>query len=329
MHVPIMGNKLDVFYSEGGAAVETVILGNSDLIVSRLGVGGCPFGGHGWGQVDRREMTAAIHEALDAGINFFDTADVYGLGRSEDLLGQALRGRQAVIATKCGVRVENGRTFYDNSPAWMEFACEQSLRRLGRDCIEVYQLHYRDGRPMGEIVETFRKLRAAGKIRYFGLSNVGERDLEELLPYRGEFLSIQNQYSLAHRGGEGEFIRLCGELAASPVTWGSLGQGVLTGKYGPDAAFGGDDRRSRDSYVNFRGDRFARNLQIVEALRPIAAEHGVTVGTAAVRFILDRLPGSVALCGIKRTDQLLIGALGWHLTAEEMAALDQVSCTAG
>ena len=313
------------FCEKWGEAVERVRLGKDGPEIPRLGVGGCPFGGHGWGRVDRREMTAAIHAALDAGLTFFDTADVYGLGQSEILLGQALQGRRAVIATKCGVRVENGRTFYDNSPGWMVAACENSLRRLGRDCIDVYQLHYRDGSPMEEILETFQKLRESGKIRCFGLSNVGLSDLPELLPCRGEFVSVQNQYSLAHRAGEAEFLRLCRELDASPLTWGSLGQGVLTGKYDLSTSFGTDDRRSMESYVNFQSGTLARNLQIVEVLRPIAGAHGVSVAAAAVRFILDRLPGSVALCGIKRPDQLLTDALGWHLSPEELAALDRVS----
>ena len=305
--------------------MELIRLGKTGPEVPRLGVGGCPFGCHGWGSCDRREMTRAIHAAWDGGLSFFDTADVYGLGQSERLLGEALRGIAAVIATKGGVRVENGRTFYDNSPEWITAACEGSLRRLNRDCIDIYQLHYRDGTPMEEILETFHKLRDSGKIRFFGLSNLSVSDLPELGPFAGEFVSLQNEYSLARREGEGELLALCGALGASPMSWGSLGQGILTGKYDGSTPFGSDDRRSRESYVNFRPGRLERNLKIVEVLRQIAAERGKRMAAVAVRFILDRLPGSVALCGVKRPEQLLTDALGWHLTREEMELLDKAS----
>lgn len=307
--------------------MEIIYLKHSDLKVSRLCVGGCPMGGYGWGHVREEELIAAVHAALDAGVNFFDTADVYGLGQSERTLGKALAGRrdQAVIATKCGVRVENGNTFYDNSPGWIASACEGSLRRLGTDYIDLYQLHYRDETPLDAVVETLEMLRSQGKIRHFGLSNVGKDALSELLPHRGEFASLQLEYSLARRHRESDLLTLAEQLDLTPMTWGSLGQGILTGKYGPDAAFGRDDRRTRKTYVNFHGAKLDRNLQIVETLKEIALARGKTAAEVAVRFILDTLPDSVAICGIKRPEQLLIGALDWHLSGEELAALDAIS----
>lgn len=310
---------------EGREEMERIKLGKTGPEVARLGVGGCPFGGHGWGSCDRRDMIRAVHAACDAGLNFFDTADVYGLGESERLLGEALRGKPAVIATKCGVRVEGGRTFYDNSPAWITAACEGSLRRLGRDWIDLYQLHYRDGTPVEEILKTFQKLRESGKIRYFGLSNLSISDLTELRPYAGEFVSLQMEYSLARRDREADFLALCNALEAAPMSWGSLGQGVLTGKYDASTSFGSDDRRSRETYVNFRPERLERNLRIVDVLRQIGEARGKRPGAVAVRFILDRLPGSVALCGVKRPEQLLPDALDWHLSAEELDLLAAVS----
>ena len=305
--------------------MERVKLGKTGPEVAPLGVGGCPFGGYGWGSCHRREMVRAVHAACDGELNFFDTADVYGLGESERLLGEALRGRTAVIATKCGVRVEGGRTFYDNSPGWITAACEGSLRRLGRDCIDIYQLHYRDGTPMEEILETFLKLRESGKIRFFGLSNIPVSDLPELRPYAGEFVTLQMEYSLARRDQELDLLTLCKALAATPMSWGSLGQGVLTGKYDGSTLFGSDDRRSREAYGNFRPEKLERNLQIVGVLRQIGEERGKRPAAVAVRFILDRLPGSVALCGVKRPEQLLLDALDWHLSPEEMELLDKAS----
>ena len=139
--------------------MEYITLNNSDLRVSRLCMGGCPMGGHGWGIVQEQELIAAVNTALDLGVNFFDTADVYGLGQSELTLGRALKSRrdQAVIASKFGVRVENHVTFYDNSPQWIRKACEESLRRLNTDYIDLYQLHYRDGKTdIRTVVETRR-----------------------------------------------------------------------------------------------------------------------------------------------------------------------------
>ena len=310
--------------------MEYITLKNSDLRVSRLCVGGCPMGGHGWGIVQEQELIGAVHAALDQGINFFDNADTYGLGQSERTLGRALASRrsEAVIATKFGVRVEKQGTFYDNSPQWIRTACENSLRRLGTDYIDLYQMHYRDGRTnIGTVLETLEQLRSEGKIRYFGLSNLTQADFEELAPYQGSFVSLQNEYSLARRDREADILRFHQDLDLNPLTWGSLGQGILTGKYGPDAAFSSDDRRSREIYVNFHGEKLLKNLEIVEYMRRIAAAHGKPICAVAVRFILDHLQDSVVLCGVKRPEQMLDNAqsLGWHLSREELDFLDRIS----
>lgn len=310
--------------------MEYITLKNSDLQVSRLCMGGCPMGGYGWGQVDERELIAAVRAALDRGVNFFDTADTYGLGWSERTLGKALGARrpEAVIATKFGVRIENGKTFYDNSPQWIRRACEESLKRLDTEYIDLYQVHYRDKEtPMAAVVETLEQLRAEGKIRYFGLSNQYRGDLQELLPWKGTFSSFQNQYSLACRDYETDILELSGKLDMTPMTWGSLGQGILTGKYDENVRFGSDDRRSRKVYVNFYGEKLKKNLTIVERLRQVAQSHGVPVSAAAVRFILDHIPGSVVLCGAKRPEQILetMETLTFSLEPEALRRLEEVS----
>ena len=149
-------------------------------------MGGCPMGQYGWGEVQEQELIDAVHAALDCGVNFFDTADTYGLGTSELTLGKALgtRRSQAVIATKFGVRAGSGETTYDNSPEWIRTACEESLKRLGTDYIDLYQVHYRDGKTdIHTVVDTLQQLQQQGKIRYFGLSNIKDADLEELGEY--------------------------------------------------------------------------------------------------------------------------------------------------
>ena len=310
--------------------MEYITLKNSDLRVSRVCMGGCPMGGHGWGIVQEQELVNAVHAAMDRGINFFDTADTYGLGQSERTLGRALGARRSkvIVATKFGVRVENHSTFYDNSPQWIRQACEDSLSRLGTDYIDLYQIHYRDGKTeLAEVVDTLEQLRREGKIRYFGLSNLGRKDLPELEAYRGTFCTLQNQYSMACRDHEKDFRSLGEAMNLTPMTWGSLGQGILTGKYDAHVTFGSDDRRSRPIYVNFHGEKLLKNLEMVEQMRPIADGYQKPVSALALRFILDHLKGSVVLCGAKRPAQILQSAeaLGWQLGKADLARLECLS----
>ena len=310
--------------------MEYITLKNTDLQVSRVCMGGCPMGGHGWGNVQEQELLDAVNAALDNGINFFDTADTYGLGKSEETLAKGLGSRrhQAVIASKFGVRVGNQGTFYDNSPQWIRTTCENSLRRLNTDYIDLYQIHYRDGKtPLEDVMGTLEALQCEGKIRHIGISNLTRKDLPELLPYAGKFTTLQNQYSLATRDLEADILELANTLNLTPTTWGSLGQGVLTGKYDRSAAFGTDDRRSRQIYVNFHGEKLEKNLQIVDVVQGIAARYNKPVSAVAVRFILDQLPGSVALCGAKRPAQILgtAAALGWTLEPEHLKTLEEIS----
>lgn len=311
--------------------MDYLTLKHSDLTVSRLCMGGCPMGGYGWGKVQEEELVSAVHTALDEGITFFDTADTYGLGQSERTLGKALgqRRRDVIVATKFGVRVGGGKTVNDNSPAWIREAVEGSLKRLGTDYIDLYQVHYRDGvTPIADVVETLEELKRRGCIRAYGLSNIHSADIPELLPYQGKFVSFQNEYSLACRKNEEDMFQIAQTLGMNPLTWGSLGQGILTGKYTKDnVSFGSDDRRSRAVYVNFHGEKLLKNLEIVEVMKQIAARHGKSVSAVAIRFILDRLPESVVLCGAKRPSQILgnVEGVDWHLTQEELRALDAVS----
>lgn len=311
--------------------MEYITLNNSVLNVSRLCMGGCPMGGYGWGAVQEDELIEAVHTALEQGVNFFDTADTYGLGQSEKTLGKALgtRREDVVIATKFGVRMGGGKTFYDNSPEWIAEACVSSLKRLGTDYIDLYQVHYRDGiTPISAVVETLEELKHKGYIRYYGLSNIHSEDIAELKPYAGKFVSFQDEYSLACRKNENDMFEVSEKLQMNPLTWGSLGQGILTGKYTKENVnFGTDDRRSRDIYVNFHGDRLIKNLEIVKVMKQIAAKYEKPVSAVAIRYILDYLPESVVLCGAKRPDQVLgnVKSTGWKLDEYDLKLLDDVS----
>ena len=316
--------------------MEYITLKNSELKVSRLCMGGCPLGGYGWGHVEENDLLDAVRQAIDEGVNFFDTADTYGLGQSEITLGKALGNdrHQVYIASKFGVRVENGTTFYDNSPEWIQHACTESLRRLHTDYIDLYQIHYRDGHtPIGEVVETLKLLQNKGYIRYFGLSNIHEEDKKELEQYVGTFVSFQDEYSLACRKNERDILQLSKQLQLSPFTWGSLGQGILTGKYDEKCHFDSDDRRSREIYVNFHGDKLLKNLRIVKEMKMIEKELERTLGkeipisAIAIRYILDYIPDSVVLAGIKNKTQLHanVEAFGWKLSQEQLERLEEIS----
>ncbi len=312
--------------------MEYITLKNSDIEVSRFCMGGCPMGGYGWGNVQENELIAAVRTAIDCGVNFFDTAETYGLGQSEITLGKALGADRdkVVINDKFGVHAKKGQpTFYDNSRDYIISACEGSLKRLGTDYIDIYTIHYRDGKtPLCEVVDTLEHLQKQGKIRYFGLSNIYDEDKAELTELRDKFVCFQDEYSLACRKNEKNIIDLSENYGLSPLTWGSLGQGILTGKYTlENTIFGDDDRRSRDIYVNFHGDKLKKNLQIVEVMKGIAERYDTTISAVAIRYILDKICDSAVLVGIKRSEQLLgnLKAMDWKLKDEDLNELNRIS----
>lgn len=305
---------------------------NTDLMVSELCMGGCPLGGYGWGDVQKTELINAVKTAVDSGINFFDTADTYGLGESERTLAEALdsNSQNVVITTKFGVRVENGKTIYDNSREYIFKAVEGSLKRLNRDYIDLYQVHYRDGvTPLSDVAESLELLKKQGKIRYYGLSNIHQSDEKELETFgnNNPFVSFQDEFSLACRKNEIEMFRFRDKFNMTPFTWGSLGQGILSGKYDKNCKFDSNDRRSRDIYVNFHGQKLLKNLDIVEVLKEIALEVDRSVSAVAIRWILDYLKNSSVIVGAKSSKQVLqnVESLNWSLTSEQIDRLDKIS----
>lgn len=310
--------------------MEYITLKNSELRVSRLCMGGCPMGGYGWGNVQETSLVEAVNTAVENGINFFDTADTYGLGQSEITLSKALgnKRKDVIIASKFGVRRIDNKTVYDNSPKWINEALEGSLKRLNTDYIDLYQVHYRDDKtPISVVIEALEEQKKKGRIRAYGLSNIHEKDVPELLEHKGKFVSFQDEYSLACRKNEKDMFSLSDALSMTPLTWGSLGQGILTGKYDKNTVFGADDRRSREIYVNFHGEKLLKNLEIVEVLKQIADSHNKSVSSVAIRFILDYLPDSAVLVGVKNKGQIIgnIEAIGWKLTNDEINQLLNVS----
>ena len=306
--------------------METLELADSGQSISRLAMGGCPIGGHGWGNVDDTESIVAVRRALDFGVNIFDTADVYGFGHSERILSRALGAKrhEVVIATKFGVQWENGRTWKDASPEYLRSALEASLRRLRIDCIPLYYMHWPDDKT--RIADTMAELvrcRQQGKIRWIGLSNLSASQVREAISV-APVEAIQVQYSLVDRLKADELLPLTRELGVTLMTWGSLAQGLLTGKYNAHSTFTKDDRRCR--YENFLGDKFADNLRIVELLRDVAASVGKTPSQVALRWLLDTSGVGVVLFGAKRPAQVdeNLGAAGWQLSESEYKMLEMV-----
>ena len=217
---------------------------------------------------------------------------------------------------------------YDNSADYIRKALEGTLDRLGTDYLDIYTIHYRDKEtPIEDVISTLEELRSEGKIRYFGLSNIHEDRIKEIEPYKEKFVCCQDEYSLARRDFEEELKTIDGDLNITPLTWGSLGQGILTGKYDKNVVFDKNDRRHGEIYVNFHGEKLLKNLDIVETMKPIAEAHNKPLSAVAIRFILDNLNDSVALVGAKRTSQMEgnLEAMDWKLTDAELKKLDEIS----
>lgn len=303
-------------------------LGMTDLQVSAIGFGGWAMGKWLWGDdVQDAETTAAVHRALDLGINFFDTAAVYGEGHSEQVLGQALGARRAevIVATKCGrVRDAAGKLYNDSRPASLRRECEQSLRNLQTDVIDLYQVHWPDETvPFEETMGELMALRAEGKIRHIGCSNFTVPMLERMRA-AGELVSLQPPYSLLRRGIEDEILPYCRAHGLAVLCYSPLQRGLLTGKYQPGATFPETDSRSRDPL--FAEPKLSRIAAAVGEMAILAAAHGRSAAQMAAAWVLNQAGVTVALWGAKRAEQIeeSAGAAGWQLTAAETAKLAEL-----
>lgn len=301
---------------------ETTTLNATDRAITRLGLGGAATGAHGWGRVDDGDSIAAIRRAYELGVTHFDTADVYGLGHAERVLARALGQdmHRVTVATKFGVRWDaSGRTWRDSSPEYLRQALDASLRRLGVERVSLYYVHWPDGvTPLAATLEELRRQQQAGKVDAVGLSNHSPGAVL-LARERAPISAVQLQYSLIDRAAARAMLSATstpGADAPTLVTWGSLGEGLLTGKYTAQSTFGTDDRRSR--YPNFQGERFAANLRLVDRLKRIAGELGKSPAQTAVRWLLDTPGVGSVLFGAKTARQVdeNLGAAGWRLPAD-------------
>ncbi len=299
--------------------------------VSRIGFGCAPLGGYDYGPVDDSTSVRAIHAALDAGITLFDTADVYGLGRAERVLGEALSGRrhQAVIATKGGVAfTPDGRTKRTLAPAHLARAIDDSLARLRTDVIDLYQLHWPDGvTPVADAVAIIARAVEAGKVRAIGVCNFLLKDLEAAQAV-APIVSLQVPRSLLEPNWTEAIESGFARWGTGGMCYNVLAQGLFTGKYDAASRFLGTDLRARSAL--FTEERLAQGLEILERLRVVAARHGVSPARVAVRWLLEQPGVSVALCGIKTESQARdnAGAVELRLSRDDLDYLSEVECTA-
>ena len=307
-------------------------LGNSDLMITPIGFGAWAAGGpwqFGWGEQSDRDSTAAIQRALEFGINWLDTAAVYGLGHSEEVVAQALRdwaGQRPYVFTKCGmVWNEQGEIGYCLRPKSIRRECEASLRRLNIDVIDLYQIHW----PADDLVETLEgwaamgDLQREGKVRWIGVSNFS---LQELQRANGiaPITSLQPPYSLVRRDAEKELLPFCERENIGVIVYSPMASGLLTGAMTRDrlANLPADDWRKGNP--DFQEPRFSKTLALVERLRAVGGRRGKSPREVAIAWTLRHSAVTGAIVGARNAEQVdgIIGAATFRLTEDEIREIE-------
>jgi len=298
-------------------------LGGSGIEASVVGFGAWAIGGWMWGGADRAAAVRAIHAALDAGINLIDTAPIYGFGASEEIVGEALRGRRdkAVLATKCGLvwHVEKGDHFFNSDekhpradaterkvyrcldPKVIRHEVEQSLRRLGVETIDLYQTHWQDPTtPVADTMAELLTLKQAGKIRAIGVSNATPEQMDQ---YRavGTLDSDQELYSMLDRKVEASQLPYCAGHGLAFLAYSPIAQGLLTGKIGPDRAF--DEGDQRNLKPRFSVENRRKVAAMLDVFRPVADAHRVTPAQLAIAWTVSQTGCTHALVGARTPEQ--------------------------
>lgn len=313
-------------------------LGQSGLKLPVVSFGAWAIGGWFWGGPDDANAIAALQAAVDAGITCIDTAPTYGMGHSEALVGKALKDRRdkVILATKCGMRWDRAEghkqldttmndgtpcTVYRNGrPESILEECEQSLRRLQTDVIDLYQVHWPDTTwPLDDTTAVLVKLQEQGKIRAIGVSNF-DTDMIRLCQTRGRVDSVQPRYNALQREPEASLLPFCGDNEIGVLAYSPIAQGLLTGKVGMDRTFPEGDVRNRN--VLFAPDNRRKVLDMLERVKPVAADHGLTLGQLFTAWLVHQPTVTTALVGARTPAQVAENAqAGSAVLAEETVSL--------
>ncbi len=316
----------------------TRLIGRSGILTSAVGLGTWAIGGWMWGGTDEAAAIKAIEASIDTGISLIDTAPAYGLGRSEELVGAAIRGKrdQVVIATKCGLNWQHGKGnhFFDEAGqpvhrylggdgiAW---EVEQSLKRLGTDHIDLYITHWQDPTtPIAETMAALLELKQAGKIRAIGASNLDAMELSSYVA-AGQLDAIQERYSMLDRGIEQTLLPIAAQHQVATLSYSSLALGLLTGMVAAERQFTGDDQRRDDPRFSVENRRSA--LGFAAEIAPLAAARGASVAQLVIAWTLQQPGISFALCGARNPAQAIDNARAGELAlgSDELAAIDRAA----
>jgi aryl-alcohol dehydrogenase-like predicted oxidoreductase len=289
-------------------------IGSSGVRASAIGLGTWAIGGWMWGGTDEAKSIAAIQASIDEGVSLIDTAPAYGQGVAEEIVGKAIRGRRdkVVLATKCGLvwHARKGNHFFDyeGKPVHrylgadsIRHELEQSLKRLGTDHIDHYITHWQDPTtPIVETMATLQALKAEGKIRSIGASNVSATELKAYVA-AGGLDAIQEEYSMVKRGIKTTLLPIARQHDVSTLSYSSLALGLLSGKIGPDRVFEGDDqRKDNPRFSKANREKVAR---LMEAIVPVAEAHGGTPAQIVIAWTIQQSGISFALCGARDPEQ--------------------------
>jgi len=309
--------------------METAKFGNTDMMISRIGFGAWAIGGgnwaFGWGPQDDGEAIAAIHRAIDKGMNWIDTAAVYGLGHSEELVAGALKGmsKKPYIFTKCGLVWDDARKTSQNLKAEsIRMECEASLQRLNVEVIDLYQVHWPVDKDLEEAWEVMEKLRLEGKVRYIGVSNYNVEQIGICMKI-APVSSLQPPYSLLNRAYEKEVLPFCKENGIGVIVYSPMGSGLLTGAMTREriAAMPSDDWRRNSNY--FQEPALTQNLILVEKLKSIGKKYGRSAGEVAIAWTLQNPAVTAAIVGGRNAGQVdgISKACDFNLTKEDIAEI--------
>ena len=312
--------------------MEYTKFGQTALRVSKISYGNWQFGGD-WGHIESAQWDAGkatVQKALELGINFFDTAQAYGFGLAEKMLGEALQPyvkslrEDIVLATKGGLRMEGDKILRDASTHWLREGVEQSLRNLGVDYIDLYQVHWPDpNTPIEETASTLEQLMHEGKIRYVGVSNYNAEQMKAF-ERTTKLHALQPPYSLFRRDIERGILPYTQQHGIGVLVYGALAHGLLAGAYTPQTTFAADDWRSKSEI--FHGETFQRNLAVVEQLKYLAEREGITVAQLAIAWVLAQPAVDVAIVGARTPAQLeqIAPAGEVHLTQATLHEIERI-----